>query len=231
MQMVEDTLIEHAHTKPLLPSQLIRYREVQVPDGRSCTPHIPYTQHLSTHHHLPVTSVSTATMQRSPYPALLPSSSLTPCCVCKDLIRFNIPHFPQRNITSGNWRHWAKSAHTFHLASKWMHTHTHQAEHLRCLSDYIRKLEWCGEAKQSCAWATWRHPVSHRGIFQAWLQTASQTQSRSSGEGRKGCKHKIGLWNERLADSLSKKHVITLRAESFRVATSHKSVQLHINLC
>ncbi|XP_032409047.1 insulin-degrading enzyme isoform X2 [Xiphophorus hellerii] len=33
MQMVEDTLIEHAHTKPLLPSQLIRYREVQVPDG------------------------------------------------------------------------------------------------------------------------------------------------------------------------------------------------------
>ncbi|XP_006630449.2 insulin-degrading enzyme isoform X1 [Lepisosteus oculatus] len=32
MQMVEDTLIEHAHTKPLLPSQLIRYREVQVPD-------------------------------------------------------------------------------------------------------------------------------------------------------------------------------------------------------
>uniref|UniRef100_A0A674NT32 Insulin-degrading enzyme n=1 Tax=Takifugu rubripes TaxID=31033 RepID=A0A674NT32_TAKRU len=33
MQMVEDTLIEHAHTKPLLPSQLIRYREVQIPDG------------------------------------------------------------------------------------------------------------------------------------------------------------------------------------------------------
>ncbi|XP_038140028.1 insulin-degrading enzyme [Cyprinodon tularosa] len=33
VQMVEDTLIEHAHTKPLLPSQLIRYREVQVPDG------------------------------------------------------------------------------------------------------------------------------------------------------------------------------------------------------
>ncbi|XP_070771703.1 insulin-degrading enzyme isoform X2 [Enoplosus armatus] len=33
LQMVEDTLIEHAHTKPLLPSQLIRYREVQVPDG------------------------------------------------------------------------------------------------------------------------------------------------------------------------------------------------------
>ncbi|KAG7999924.1 Insulin-degrading enzyme [Nibea albiflora] len=33
MQMMEDKLIEHAHTKPLLPSQLIRYREVQVPDG------------------------------------------------------------------------------------------------------------------------------------------------------------------------------------------------------
>lgn len=33
MQMLEDTLIEHAHTKPLLQSQLIRYREVQVPDG------------------------------------------------------------------------------------------------------------------------------------------------------------------------------------------------------
>ncbi|XP_051504314.1 insulin-degrading enzyme isoform X2 [Myxocyprinus asiaticus] len=33
MQMLEDTLIEHARTKPLLPSQLIRYREVQVPDG------------------------------------------------------------------------------------------------------------------------------------------------------------------------------------------------------
>ncbi|CAI5653421.1 unnamed protein product [Oreochromis niloticus] len=33
MQMVEDTLTEHAHTKPLLPSQLIRYRQVQVPDG------------------------------------------------------------------------------------------------------------------------------------------------------------------------------------------------------
>uniref|UniRef100_A0A8C5MX61 Insulin-degrading enzyme n=1 Tax=Leptobrachium leishanense TaxID=445787 RepID=A0A8C5MX61_9ANUR len=31
-QMVEDTLIEHAHTKPLLPSQLVRYREVQLPD-------------------------------------------------------------------------------------------------------------------------------------------------------------------------------------------------------
>lgn len=34
MQMVEDTLIEHAHTKPLLPSQLVRYREVQLPDGK-----------------------------------------------------------------------------------------------------------------------------------------------------------------------------------------------------
>ncbi|XP_029496768.1 insulin-degrading enzyme-like isoform X2 [Oncorhynchus nerka] len=33
MQMVEDTLMNQAHTKPLLPSQLIRYREVQVPDG------------------------------------------------------------------------------------------------------------------------------------------------------------------------------------------------------
>ncbi|XP_010563220.1 PREDICTED: insulin-degrading enzyme isoform X2 [Haliaeetus leucocephalus] len=33
MQMVEDTLIEHAHTKPLLPSQLVRYREVQLPDS------------------------------------------------------------------------------------------------------------------------------------------------------------------------------------------------------
>ncbi|CAL8256778.1 unnamed protein product [Lota lota] len=33
MQLLEDSLIEHAHTKPLLPSQLIRYREVQVPDG------------------------------------------------------------------------------------------------------------------------------------------------------------------------------------------------------
>lgn len=33
MQMLEDTLIEHAHTKPLLPSQLTRYRELQVPDG------------------------------------------------------------------------------------------------------------------------------------------------------------------------------------------------------
>ncbi|XP_035029191.2 insulin-degrading enzyme isoform X2 [Hippoglossus stenolepis] len=33
MQMLEDKLIEHAHTKPLLPSQLIRYRELQVPDG------------------------------------------------------------------------------------------------------------------------------------------------------------------------------------------------------
>ncbi|KAM9326665.1 insulin-degrading enzyme [Gastrophryne carolinensis] len=32
MQMVEDTLIEHAHTKPLLPSQLVRYRELQLPD-------------------------------------------------------------------------------------------------------------------------------------------------------------------------------------------------------
>ncbi|XP_072280969.1 insulin-degrading enzyme [Pyxicephalus adspersus] len=32
MQMVEDKLIEHAHTKPLLPSQLVRYREVQLPD-------------------------------------------------------------------------------------------------------------------------------------------------------------------------------------------------------
>uniref|UniRef100_A0A8C4Z924 Insulin-degrading enzyme n=1 Tax=Gadus morhua TaxID=8049 RepID=A0A8C4Z924_GADMO len=33
MQLLEDSLIEQAHTKPLLPSQLIRYREVQVPDG------------------------------------------------------------------------------------------------------------------------------------------------------------------------------------------------------
>lgn len=33
-QMVEDTLIEHAHTKPLLPSQLVRYREVQLPDSK-----------------------------------------------------------------------------------------------------------------------------------------------------------------------------------------------------
>ncbi|XP_005991607.1 insulin-degrading enzyme isoform X2 [Latimeria chalumnae] len=32
VQMVEETLIEHAHTKPLLPSQLVRYREVQLPD-------------------------------------------------------------------------------------------------------------------------------------------------------------------------------------------------------
>uniref|UniRef100_A0A9L0K504 Insulin-degrading enzyme n=1 Tax=Equus asinus TaxID=9793 RepID=A0A9L0K504_EQUAS len=35
MQMVEDTLIEHAHTKPLLPSQLVRYREVQLPDNNT----------------------------------------------------------------------------------------------------------------------------------------------------------------------------------------------------
>ncbi|XP_053548914.1 insulin-degrading enzyme [Bombina bombina] len=33
MQVVEDTLTEHALTKPLLPSQLVRYREVQLPDG------------------------------------------------------------------------------------------------------------------------------------------------------------------------------------------------------
>ncbi|XP_036067708.1 insulin-degrading enzyme isoform X2 [Oryzias melastigma] len=32
MQMVEDTLTEHAHTKPLLPHQLILYRAFQVPD-------------------------------------------------------------------------------------------------------------------------------------------------------------------------------------------------------
>lgn len=72
MQMVEDTLIEHAHTKPLLPSQLIRLREVQVPDGRSHTPHIQYTQHLRTlNHHPPVISVSTGTMQRSCLPSAL----------------------------------------------------------------------------------------------------------------------------------------------------------------
>uniref|UniRef100_A0A671RBQ6 Insulin-degrading enzyme n=1 Tax=Sinocyclocheilus anshuiensis TaxID=1608454 RepID=A0A671RBQ6_9TELE len=45
MQMLEDTLIEHAHTKPLLPSQLIRYREVQVPDGK-CLASQTSMQHL-----------------------------------------------------------------------------------------------------------------------------------------------------------------------------------------
>lgn len=45
IQMVEDKLIEHAHTKPLLPSQLIRYREVQVPDGEFCTPHTRTQKH------------------------------------------------------------------------------------------------------------------------------------------------------------------------------------------
>lgn len=49
MQMVEDTLIEHAHTKPLLPSQLIRYREVQIPDGRSDTPNTDTLTHSQTH--------------------------------------------------------------------------------------------------------------------------------------------------------------------------------------
>ncbi len=46
LQMLEDTLIEHAHTKPLLPSQLIRYREVQVPDGKCSASQTP-VQHLS----------------------------------------------------------------------------------------------------------------------------------------------------------------------------------------
>lgn len=35
MQMVEDTLTEHAHTKPLPPHQLILYREFQVPNCES----------------------------------------------------------------------------------------------------------------------------------------------------------------------------------------------------
>ncbi|XP_032806215.1 insulin-degrading enzyme [Petromyzon marinus] len=34
MAMVEDTLVRLAHSKPLLPSQLTRHREVQLPDGR-----------------------------------------------------------------------------------------------------------------------------------------------------------------------------------------------------
>uniref|UniRef100_A0A3B3I270 Insulin-degrading enzyme n=1 Tax=Oryzias latipes TaxID=8090 RepID=A0A3B3I270_ORYLA len=33
VQMVEDTLTEHAHTKPLPPNQLVFFREVQMPDG------------------------------------------------------------------------------------------------------------------------------------------------------------------------------------------------------
>lgn len=45
MQMLEDTLIEHAHTKPLLPSQLIRYREVQVPDGKCWKVSFPHARH------------------------------------------------------------------------------------------------------------------------------------------------------------------------------------------
>ena len=70
MQMLEDTLIEHAHTKPLLPSQLIRYREVQVPDGRSrATRRSPTHAISSVNRHLPVMTVSMGTVQNSPYPA------------------------------------------------------------------------------------------------------------------------------------------------------------------
>lgn len=110
IQMLEDTLIEHAHTKPLLPSQLIRYREVQVPDGRTCTETRTHT-HTCTHalqlstlnHHLPVMAVSTVTMQESPFPALLPSSSVTLCCVCLDLIKIQ-HHLPLRNIIVTQWK-------------------------------------------------------------------------------------------------------------------------------
>lgn len=82
IQMLEDTLIEHAHTKPLLPSQLTRYREVQVPDGRSYTPplptpsphsvtHRPSRAEHSLHHCSPVMAVSMATTQRVPCQAPL----------------------------------------------------------------------------------------------------------------------------------------------------------------
>lgn len=67
IQMLEDTLIEHAHTKPLLPSQLIRYREVQVPDGR-------YRAHAHAH------------TQVRPPPA--PNAALP--CSRKDWIKLNI---------------------------------------------------------------------------------------------------------------------------------------------
>lgn len=60
MQMLEDTLIEHAHTKPLLPSQLIRYREVQVPDGKCwvlvlSSMHITHTLYTSSQQDMHVT--------------------------------------------------------------------------------------------------------------------------------------------------------------------------------
>lgn len=89
MQMLEDTLIEHAHTKPLLPSQLIRYREVQVPDGRysfARTETIPKYPHLAT---TAITLVSAdAPLHR------------------KDLIKYNISQpspfcIPGRSKTSG----------------------------------------------------------------------------------------------------------------------------------
>ena len=70
MQMVEDTLMNQAHTKPLLPSQLIRYREVQVPDGRSSALSItPFTLL-----YLPVMPVPMVTLLKVSYPTVWPTS-------------------------------------------------------------------------------------------------------------------------------------------------------------
>lgn len=104
MQMVEDTLIEHAHTKPLLPSQLIRYREVQVPDGRSPSSPVPLPSTQTHPSYALLMPVSTATTLKGPHPALLSSSSLMPSYVGNGLIRFNIRHFPQRNRIVTRWK-------------------------------------------------------------------------------------------------------------------------------
>lgn len=75
MQMVEDTLMNQAHTKPLLPSQLIRYREVQVPDGRSSAP---------VHHSLhPPVPASRARPHGDPAEGFLPNSlAYIRTCAC-----------------------------------------------------------------------------------------------------------------------------------------------------
>lgn len=49
-----------------------------------------------------------------------------------------------------NWRHWATSVHTFPWAAR-KQMHSRKAKHLRCLSDYLLKVEWCGEENRSCA--------------------------------------------------------------------------------
>lgn len=136
MQMVEDTLMNQAHTKPLLPSQLIRYREVQVPDGRSSAP---------VHHSLhPPVPASRARPHGDPAEGFLPNSlayirtcaCVTPWCQWPTNVLGGKAH-----LTRGNGHHW-EIQYTLFFSPPYPFTHPTQdtAQQHTCATLFLMTL-------------------------------------------------------------------------------------------